>query len=642
MTMIRWSSILLITAAAGLAAGSCSPQRTCPAPETARRAVREATPPPTERTVVVKECPRPPEKPCREGLEAISREARAHQLVSELLSWHTRTRGERSFQKTLFVGKEKLFSRRTLAYVRGCAKALTDPAERLAAEHLRDYLATTYIDSRTASLDDDITAAELAAKATLSWSKPPVPYAQLPVLLSQEKDAKRRGEIDRALSEIRRTVLNPLYVKKLVRAQELAQWMKYESYLQLSTQAKRVDLSELIRQGDRYLKATDAAYTEITSWVAKEGLGIPFASFRRSDHARAFRATKVEAHLPQALMIAAFKYFLRGIGLDLSTAARTAIVIDDAPHPLKNPRAACYPLVPPADVRITVRSEGGLTSWATFFHEGGHALMGGWTTDPRFEFQQLGSYSLTEAFAELFARSWAEPAWLARYRTFVSEVNRGQHRDLLPPGVKLGRVPELTPALMAYIIRTRLAYDLYLARRYGWAKLIYEAALHGGAESLWKAYYPGSTSDRKALYRNLFQRVYGYPLTEADAESYLADVDPYLYAADYTRAFMLADALHEHLIVKHGKDWYGSPQVGAYLKTFWADGNRYTADDIARKIGMKALDYSASEARLSRLADAAKELTGGQGAPKPGGPARRPAACKPSPKQPAGKCAAPL
>lgn len=622
-------------ASGALASGCCTSPK-CPTCARPRVVEPPPQPQPPRRVHVRTRAPRAWPFACKKGLAIVRRQLRAHIHLSELLGWYTRTQGEASMQKVLFVGREQLISRRTLAYLKECLAEAKAPVERRSIEYMRDYIAMAYIDRRTAALEDDIAAAAIGAKARLSWKKTPVAYRQLPVLLSGEKSPKRRAEIAGKMAEIQQNVLNPLLQKLVMRSQELAQWMGYPSYVALSAQVRRVDLARQIRLGARFVKKSQPLFQTIMTQVAKENLGVPLAKLRRADHARLFRAAKVERQLPRQLMIPAFRYFLAGIGLNMTTAAKTRIRVDDTLRPKKNPRAACFPLVVPSDIRISVKPVGGLASWVTFFHEGGHALHFAWTTTPRFAFQQLGSNGFTEAMAELFARAWEEPAWLERYTRFVREVNRGKHRDLLPKGARIRRVPTLSKRLRGYLIRNRLAYNLYLARRYGWAKLIYETALYGGPESLYRAAYKGPTSDRRTLYGALFSKAYGYPLTRQDTARYLADVDPFFYSADYARAFQLADLLHEHLRAKFGPAWFSNPKVGAYLKTLWATGNKLTPEELARRLG-KTLDYSASLARLGRLWAAAEVLSGHRKAPRKGAH-RKP--CRPTPHKP-GKCKAP-
>ncbi len=628
---------LVLALVTSLALEGCTPQAQCPACPRTRVAEPPPPPPPppAQRRASVKQAAWP--MTCSVGMPIVARQAAAHLQLTELVGWYGHIRGERSHKKTLFVGREQLISRRTLAFIKQCIGEQKDPTVKLAHSYLRNYLAMAYIERKTAHLDDQLSAAELGATVNLNWRKGKTRYRDLPGLLTSEKKPARRHAINQAMADVRRQVLNPLLIKKLVRAQELAQWMGYTSYVVLSSQVRQVQLKPLITLGARFVRQSEPLFKKLMTRVAAESLKVSLAKLRRSDHGRLFSAPRVKGQLPDRLMIPTFKYFLQGIGLDTRTAAKTQIHIDDSKHPQKKYRAACYPLSVPSDIRITVKPAGGLSSWVTMFHEGGHALHFAWTTNRRWEFQQLGSYSLTEAFAELFARAWEDPAWLERYAKFVKEVRRGKHKKGLTKGLGRIRVKPLSKKLMGYLVRSRLAYNLYLARRYGWAKLIYEVALQGGSHSLFKSVYRGQTSDRRKLYKTLFQQAYGYKLSENDADRYLTDVDPFFYSADYARAFMLADILHEHLRSKFGRSWYSNKKVGVYLKTLWADGNRYTAEQIAAKLGTK-LDYRASMARMQRLYQEAEVLSGR----KPKRPRARVKAKPCKPKTDVVKCKIPI
>ncbi len=621
-------AVLLVLGVISAPLQGCAGQPKCPVcPRPSVHEPPPPPPPPTRRRATVKQPAWP--MSCAVGMPLLARQAAAHLHLVELLAWFSHTRGERSYKRTLFVGRERLISRRTLAFIKQCISEEKDPTARLAYRYLRGYLATAYIERKTASLDDQLSAAELGATVKLPWLAARVPYRNLPVLLVKEKKPARRLAINQAMADVRRRVLNPLLIKKLVRSQELAQWMGYRSYVDLSSQVRQVKLGPLITLGARFVRDSQPLFDKLMASVAKESLGVPLSRLKRSDHGRLFAAPKVRRQLPDKLMLPTFKYFLQGIGLDTTTAAGTRILIDDSMGPKKRYRAACYPLVVPSDIRVAVKPAGGLSAWVTLFHEGGHALHFAWTKTRRWEFQQLGSLSLTEAFAELFARAWEDPAWLKRYAGFIREVRRGKHRKGLTKGLGRVRVRPLGRRLMGYLVRSRLAYNLYLARRYGWAKLIYEVALEGGSPKLFSSVYRGQTADRRKLYRTLFQQAYGYKLNEDDADRYLSDVDPFFYSADYARAFMLADILHEHLRKKFGRDWYSNKKVGPYLKSLWADGNRYTAEQIAARLSVP-LDYTASLARLKRLYQEAEVLSGR----KPARPRARRVGRHPGPRKP--------
>jgi hypothetical protein len=548
----------------------------------------------------------------------------------ELLGWHTRTRGERSIIESTYAGREQYLSRKALAMLDAYLQKLTGRAsqsERREVEYLRDFLAMEYIGRKTASLIDKLHDLASRAKVKLPWSQNPVSFRELMVLLSQTKNPDKRKRIQKARAEVYAKTLNPVYLAKANKEHELAQWMGYPSYFKLSEQVRRADIRKLLLKGNAFKSATDDFFSALMKKVVQETLKKKLTEMKRSDHLRLMRAPKVEKFFPRQLMLPAFEYFLASIGLDLKTASGDRITIDDAMHPQKNPRAACFPIEVPADIRITVKPKGGLESWATLFHEGGHALHFAWTKEKRFAFKQLGNNTVTEAFAELFARIWAEPAWLEHYTRFVRNRNRRPPKPsavrqkleqdphyiiarrigmILPRrNLRPRRVPLMRKADQRYVIRHRLAWDMYLYRRYGWAKLIYESSLHGADQQVWQGVFGGDISDRRKLYGKLFSEAYGYTLDPVDTAGYLADVDPFFYAADYARAFMGADMLIEHLRRKFGKRWFTKKAVGAYLKTLWAKGKRWSGAELARQLGYENLTYAASEARVKRLGVAA-------------------------------------
>ena len=532
-------------------------------------------------------------------LASLESEARALVLVQSVLSWYTRTVGEPSIAAETYRGHESLLSPESLATVRAAAKAEKDPSKQRALEFFASYLATEILGQKLAHFDDEVQNAELHASANLPWEKAPVPYKQLAVLAGTEADATRRVAIETASAAVWKQQLNPILERKEAEAQRLAKSLGYPSYVRLAEEARRVDLRALIVESARFFDATDATYRTLLVRVAKEQLGVDAKTLKRSDVARLRKAPHLEKFFPRELMVPSFKHFLAGIGMDLSTVAHTEIRIDDLPHPEKEPRAACYSIVVPSDVRITVKPTGGVDDFVTFFHEGGHALHYANSTTTIWEYQQLGPYALTEGLAETFGHAWDDPAWLRRYRDFVIAWNREHHTS----------VPVMGEADMAELVRLRVFEELYFLRRYGGAKLIYEAALHGGDARLWAPElkeWKGPAGDLQVLYRFLFARAYGFPLSAEDALRFRTDVDDTLYAADYTRAFGLAQIVHEYLRSKYGDDWYGNKSSGALFRELARDANALQPDEVAQKLGSKSWDLRPTEARLGRLLAGAK------------------------------------
>lgn len=587
--LLAVASAVLICGAATVDAVTAGPETAPPAPAAARSAPAGGGSMASLTTLSDEELAR--------RVDAIRDEMSAHFLVEGVLSWYTRTQGEESIIAETYKGHERLYSRESVETVaealRRLGKSPRDDEEARALDFLYTSLALSVVGRETAPFDDEEANAETSATVRLPWIEEEVAYRDLDAMLSAEEDAGRRAVILGKVGEVYRDVLNPIIERKELRAQEVVRELGFPSYIDLSQRFRWLDLKSLIAQIDVFYKATDELYGKLLDEEAREALGVPGAKMRRADIGRLARAPHLEKFLPQELVIPAFEEFLRGIGLDLTTAAGTQIDIDDAPNPKKEPRAACFPLRVPRDIRITVKPSGGLDDFHTMFHEGGHALHFGWTTSPHWEFQQLGNSWSTEGWAEFFSHSWDDPSWLIRYRDFVRRWNEDH------PGAN---VPLMTDEDIRLTVRHRVFWNIYFVRRYGHAKLIYESVLHGGDPSLWRDVYGGQTKDLQELYRTVFQDAYGFPMTSQDALRFRTDVDDFFYAADYTRAYLLADMMQEAMRWKFGEDWFGNPEVGRWLReVFWKDGTRLQGDEIVELAGLKAFDPKIAQARLERL-----------------------------------------
>jgi len=546
-------------------------------------------------TAIAAPAPVIPAGPAR-SIESLREEALALQHVQSVLSWYTRTVGEPSIQAETYRGHEALFSIESVRAVGAAVQREKDPDRRRALEFFRAYLASEHLGQRLAPFDDEAQNAELRATVTLPFMSGPVPYKQLDILSANEKDAGRRQAIESARAKVWKESLNPILERKEVEAQRLARALGYRSYVDLAEDFRRVDLRGLIAEGERFRAATDETYAKLLAEVARAELGVKPSELRRSDIGRLRKAPRFARFFPKELMIPALRHFLAGVGLDLSTLGGGEIRIDDALHPQKEPRAACYSIAVPGDVRITVKPVGGADDFVTFFHEGGHALHYANTRSKVWEFQQLGPYALTEALAESFGHVWDDPIWLRRYRDFVAAWNRDKKTSFAT----------MSDADIAAFVRVRVFDELYFLRRYGAAKLIYEAALHGGAPALWQEVYKKPTTDLMALYRDLFGRAYGFALTDEDALRYRTDVDDLFYAADYTRAFGLANVVHEALRSKFGAGWYTKKEAGELLRAqLFAEGNKLQPDEVARLLGFPRFDLGPTEARMKRLLEEA-------------------------------------
>lgn len=532
-------------------------------------------------------------------LDKVREECEALVLVQMKLWWFMRTQGEEAAIQESFKGHEDLFSKETIQFVDGLAKKVEDPDEKRMLQFLRNHLLGEYISLRTASYDDAAQNAEANAEVDLEWITEPVSYRDLDGMLDNESDSGKRQTLQAAQAMVRKDKLNPIHEEKQKKSLELVKEIGY-GYVELSEQVRFLDLGKLIPKCQEFIKSTDSLYKELFATEVRETLGIEPEEFTRADIGRLFQSPQFNKFFPKELTILSFKHFLEGIGIDFGTAAGTEITIDDALHPKKNPRAACFPMVVPRDVRVTVKPTGGIPDFDTFFHEGGHAIHFANTTTEKWEFQMLGNNTTTEGYAEFFNYTWGDPVWLKRYRHLVTQYNRFSGKS---------PVPVFSDEDIGRIVRKAVFKNLYFVRRYGGAKLLFESILHEGKPELYKPYYDGQTEDLQEVYRVIFGDAYGFKLTSLEALRFRTDVDSFFYSADYTRAYLMAMQLHETMRKQHGEDWYGKKEVGDFLKEkLFREGTKLQGVEVSKILGYEDIDFGAYESEIRRRLEESKKL----------------------------------
>jgi hypothetical protein len=279
-------------------------------------------------------------------------------------------------------------------------------------------------------------------------------------------------------------------------------------------------------------------------------LGLGFDRLRRADLPAFFRAPSLDAGFPEERLVPSLMETLAGLGID--AAAQPSVTIDTEPRPKKSPRAFCAPVRVPDEVYLVIAPVGGREDFAALFHEAGHTEHYA-HVDPSLALDEryLGDNSITEGFAFLFEHLVSDPEWLSR---------------------KMG-ISDTAP-----IVEHHRAAELVFLRRYA-AKLSYELELHGG----------GSVDGLDAVYaRRLSEAV----RVEWPAVSWLADVDPFFYAARYLRAWALETHLRTALAERFGSAWFEEAEAGAYLRGVWRAGQGPAgAEGILDQLGVAELDF---------------------------------------------------
>ncbi len=483
-------------------------------------------------------------------VDAYRTEARKLLVQQSELYWRNWVYGDPIDITATYVGHERLFSPQSVADVTRLAGLERDPDRQRALEFLRLFLVGEAVGRAVAPLSDKV--ANLEAEATFTTpAGVEQPYRELNRLLANEVNYQLRGQLsDAALPVVRK--LSPILQEKETVTRKVLGELGFPGYASFGAALRHADLPALAKLADEVLTSTETLYRTAMEKETHAVLGIGLPGMRRADIPRFNRSASLDTYFPAQKLIPTLKATLAGMGIDLDK--QTNIRIDDAPLPKKNPRAVCFAITVPGDIRLSVKPLGGVSDYEALFHESGHAEHWAHTQTDVFEFQQLGGYATTEAYAFLFENLLENPRWLEEKVGLT-----GDKRDAFVRGAAIRK--------------------LYMLRRYA-GKLLFELRWHEGDEK---------AVDPQALYRELLGRAYAFPVSAADAERYLVDHDSFFYSADYFRAWFLAAQIEAHLVKQLGPTWWDQPAAGKALAELWRYGNQLEVDEVAKKLGEPGL-----------------------------------------------------
>ncbi|MBI2177499.1 MAG: hypothetical protein HYU38_04020 [Candidatus Tectomicrobia bacterium] len=440
-----------------------------------------------------------------------------------------------------------LFAREGVAAAaRACASA-REAGERERLRELWSFLALGLIRERVKELTEQAANFESAAAVRLPGGEE-IPYRQSAVVQLNEPDRGRRAALEVTRGEVVRrknAYLAPVHAATHALAGELG----FAGYLGMMERLKSYPLAPVREEMARFLRRTEELYLREMGGALRERLGLRLEEAQRHDALHLFRGREHDPLFPAERLAASAREACRGMGLDLEAGGR--VRLDLEPRPRKSPRAFCASVRVPGEVYLVIRPRGGHDDYRAFWHELGHALHFAHTGEgASFEARRLGDNSVTEGFAMLFDHLLLDGAWLA-------DALGGEAGDY------------------ACFLRHIALFELYMLRRYA-AKIGYEFALHAGPE----------LDGKEALYARALTGVtrVAYP-----AESYLDDVDPFFYCANYLRAWMLQAQLREALRSRFGRRWWRSAGSGGFLKELWSGGQAQDADALSRRLGFGRL-----------------------------------------------------
>ncbi|MCL5109021.1 MAG: hypothetical protein M1401_09200 [Chloroflexi bacterium] len=411
------------------------------------------------------------------------------------------------------------------------------------SRYLADFAAQGYLDDSVKALTEEATNAKIQAK--VEWDGQEIPYRSAAVVLANEPDSGRRHELNQRLAE-RTAESNPQLLRRLRRLHLEAGALGFADYVALCDDLGGLNLLWLGERMAELLERTGPVhYRRLENMLA--GIGVARESADNSDLAFLFRAPQFDALFPKDRLLYTLGQTLGGLGIDIDRQPN--VELDVSERPLKSPRAFCATIRVPEEIKLVIMPHGGQDDYHALLHEAGHAEHFAHTAaDLDFAFRHLGDNSVTEGYAMLLDELPRSPRWLAE----VLGVAK--------------------PEAFLRLINFR---KLYMLRRYA-AKLAYELRLH--------------RSDGAGLAEVYAQTLGGNLGLQIKPENYLNDLDDAFYVARYIRAWIFEVQLRRALEARFGQSWFASRAAGRFLTDLWREGQKYSADELAQRLGYAGLD----------------------------------------------------
>ncbi len=412
-----------------------------------------------------------------------------------------------------------------------------------------------YLEAQTKELTDETARCESAVR--ISWDGESLPAPSIPKKIANEPQPARRRELySRWLDAM--SACDDLRATRFESLHEAARKLGFASYRALFTDTTGTDFEQLARRTGAFLERTEAAYSrELARLTARDLPDVPRHDLQHADYFFFQRISSLDQFFPARDVMTTYQAAMKSLGIRVEQQKN--IHIDDEPRPLKHPRAACFRINPPDDVRLLVAPIGGAYDYTTLFHEAGHAQHFAWTSRELVaqhpEFIYSPDYATTEGYAFLLNHLLHDEAWLREHRPGISQE---QSRK---------------------IVRDLAVLTMHTIRRFC-AKLSYDISLHDSSQV--------RTEHLASTYATLQTEATGFTRSPA---LYLSDVDDGFYASAYLRAWVFEAAMREYLRTRYGRRWWATPRAGDELIDLWNTASRYSVEELAQLLGLGELDF---------------------------------------------------
>ncbi len=398
-----------------------------------------------------------------------------------------------------------------------------------------------------------------------------IPYREIDDAIFYEDDRDRRRELWQAERVFIIEEINPRLGNIVEATRRRCRELGYADFVDYYARTRGRDFSQLTADCIYILGASRDLYETLVRERLEEVFPeLDLEDIRSYDRGQLWRTEDFDANFSADALIPLWVEFADGIGINFQSLDN--ILLDSEDRPEKEPRAACWPMRVPEDIRVLVKPSGDFYDYETLFHEMGHALHFA-LTDPElpYEFKLLGDDGVTEAYAFTLENVFENPAYLREVIGMEGEEIRRFRREQL--------------------------YSEVSSLRYYCFSFLYELVLHG------------VEADPLPSYRELLDAISIWEHTEEEYDTGVYYTNEDFYTTNYLCAWMLEAMIREQLIERFGDEWWRDPGTGEFLRGLWFQGNKPTPEEIAAELGYPELtpipliERLAQEEAVTRPAD---------------------------------------
>jgi len=427
--------------------------------------------------------------------------------------------------------------------------------ERRRLSYLAHFLAMLLEGRETISLSDKMDEKKASAKITIDVDT--FSLYQASAIIGIEDNRDKRRMISEEINKITEDI-NPDTRKFWNLSHEFARKLGYTDYVNMYSNLSLVDYKSVCDAMKWFVDVSSDLYHQLLKDRVREEIGITLKEMEAYDTRYLLNMNSLRSYLPDDKILTILKDWTNDFKFD--PTARGNIKFDIEARDRKSPRAFCAPVVIPTEVYLCIFPKGGYSSYQSLFHELGHAVHFGYTesTYP-MEYKYLGDNAVTESFAFLFDHLFINRQWVGRYLK-IDDIDN--------------------------FLRYSLLYEIYMLRRYA-GKIDYELRFHRDSN--------GKEEGIRSLYSEILERT---TMIRQNGSYYLQDIDANMYVVCYIRAWMLEALVSTYLIKNYGDDWFINPKARDFIIDLFSMGQKYTADEIARRLGYSGLEVEVMWKRL--------------------------------------------